>query len=257
MLPELVRRLVRATVPTEFLKKLDFPSDAEVQRPGYDGTTVVTQGTPFVPDGVGLWELGCEVGNAKGKADRDYEKRVEEHEGKVQAGDAEEISQATYIAVTPVDWQNADKWAKEKTSEKKFKEVRAYDSNRLEQWLWEASAVGLWLAQEILGPRDGVWDLNIHWENLQATLSCTIPPDVLLINREGLKGTFAKWLQHPAGELVDVFCAWVHSLPPNEAELIASRAIIAEKRDTWRDLATSVNPLILIRRASIGRRSRP
>ncbi len=46
--------------------------------------------------------------------------------------------------------------------------------------------------------------------------------------------------------MVDVFCAWVHSLPPNEAELIASRAIIVENRETWKALATSVNPLILI-----------
>lgn len=56
MLPELLRRLVRATVQPEQLKKLDFPSDAEVHRPNYDGTTVVMQGTLYVPDGVGLWE---------------------------------------------------------------------------------------------------------------------------------------------------------------------------------------------------------
>jgi hypothetical protein len=93
LLPELLRRLVRATVPADHLKKLDFPSEAEVHRPGYDGTTVTTKGTLYVPEGVGLWELGCEVGNARGKADRDYEKRIEEHEEKAKAGDAEDIGQ--------------------------------------------------------------------------------------------------------------------------------------------------------------------
>src|ERR1700719_2205509 len=80
LLPELVRRLVRATVATGSLKKFDFPSEGETQRPGYDGTTFVTTGTPFVPDGVALWELGCDVGNPKGKADDDYDKRVAEHD---------------------------------------------------------------------------------------------------------------------------------------------------------------------------------
>jgi hypothetical protein len=217
MLPELVRRLVRATVPPEHLKKFDFPSYGEIHRPGYDGTTLVTTGTPFVPDGIGLWELRCEVRNVKKKAESDYETRVKEHEEKVKAGSAEDIQQATYIAVTPLDWHRPEKWEEEKTAEKKFKEVRAYDSNRLEQWIWEAPAVGLWLAQEILGARNGVWDLASYWKALQSTLSRPIPADVLLTNREGIKSSFEKWIKAPSaelpvkapsvGELVDVFCA--------------------------------------------------
>ena len=214
------------------------------------------QGTLYVPEGVGLWELGCEVNAVKGKADRDYDTRIKEHDQKVKDGTGDDISQSTFIAVTPFDWHRPQEWAENKTRDKKFKEVRAYDSNRLEQWIWEAPAVGLWLAQEIFGHREGVWDLNSHWQDLQATLSHKIPPEVLLVNREGMKTTFAEWIQQPngelvikapsIGELVDVFCAWVHSLSPEESELIASRAIIVENRETWRALATSINPLILI-----------
>jgi hypothetical protein len=256
LLPELVRRLVRATVPTQNLEKFDFPSEGETQRPGYDGTTLVTTGTPFVPEGVGLWELGCKVNNPKGKANEDYQKRVSEHERKASAGVTEDIKQATYIAVTPCDWQRGQVWADGRTKEGKFKEVRAYDSNRLEHWIYEAPAVGLWLAQEILGPRDGVWDLETHWENLLGSLTYTISPEVLLANREEMRATFEKWLKGSNGqlavkapsvdELLDVFCAWAHSLPPEEAELVASRTIIVEDRDAWRSLATSVNPLILV-----------
>ena len=256
MLPELLRRLVRATVALEHLKKLDFPSEAETHRPGYDGTTVTAQGTLYVPEGVGFWELGSEVNKQKGKADGDYENRIREHEESVARGETADIAQATYIAVTALDWQGATKWAEARTAERRFKAVAAYDSNRLEQWIWEASAVGLWLAQVIHGRLDGVWDVQSHWEGVQATLNRPIPPDVLLVNRTKTASMFEQWLGSPSGvlavkapsreELVDFFCAWVKSLPPAQEEEVLSRAIIVENRDAWRSLATSRNPLILI-----------
>ena len=255
LLPELVRRLIRATVPPEDLKKLDFPSGAEVHRPGFDGTTVVTKATLYVPEGVAGWELGCD-GNVKGKAESDYNNRIRQHDEKIKAGGDDDISQTTFIAVSALDWHRPEDWVADKVKERKFKDVRAYDSNRLEQWIWEAPAVGLWLAQEIFGHRDGVSDVKSQWEGLQATLIRPIPPDVLLANRASMKSTFAEWLREPngqlvvrapsIGELVEVFCAWVHSLSPEEAELIASRAIIVENKETWKSLATSINPLILI-----------
>lgn len=182
--------------------------------------------------------MGCEVNNVKGKADRDYDTRINEHNQKLKDETAEDISESTFIAVTPLDWHRPEEWAEKKTGEKKFKGVRAYDSNRLEQWIWEAPAVGLWLAQEIFGHREGVWDLNSHWLDLQAILRHKIPPEVLLVNRDGMKATFSEWIQQPngelvvkapsIGELVDVFCAWVHSLPLNETEFGAKSRNLAE-----------------------------
>lgn len=75
LLPELLRRLVFATVPREHLQKVDFPSGAETQRPGYDGTTVTSQFTAFVPEGISFWELGTEDGPER-KAESDYQKRI-------------------------------------------------------------------------------------------------------------------------------------------------------------------------------------
>src|SRR5215471_7573694 len=82
MLPDLLRRLVFATVPRQHLQRIDFPSGAEIQRPGYDGTTATDQGTPFVPKGVSFWELGCVVNDPGAKAQRDYDKRIAEHRGR-------------------------------------------------------------------------------------------------------------------------------------------------------------------------------
>jgi hypothetical protein len=256
LLPELIRRLVFATVRREHLKKIDFPSGAEFQRPGYDGTTVVTQRTPFVPKGVCFWELGCDVNNPKVKAQSDYDKRIVEHQERIAKGETENLAEATYIAVTASDWQKGGDWVKDRNHDKVFLEVRAYDSNSLEHWIQDAPAVSLWLAQEIRGPLNGVIDLSEHWENVQATMRRPLPPKVLLVNRDNIGNVFLSWLDQPNGELtikapspaelVAVFCAWVQSLPTEQQDAISSRAIIVEERETWRALATSQQPLILI-----------
>lgn len=216
LLPDLLRRLVFATVPRENLKKIDFPSGAEVQRPGYDGTTVTTKTTPFVPEGVCFWELGCDA-NPKKKAQDDYDKRIKRHQERLNAGETENLAEVTYITVTALDWQKAEDWAKDRRTEGKFKDVQVYDSNRLEHWIQDAPAVGLWLAQKIKGKHDGVLDLEAHWANVQATLRRPLPPKILLVNRDGIGTSFSEWLNQPNGEmavkgpaaaeLVAVFCA--------------------------------------------------
>jgi hypothetical protein len=57
LLPELVSRLVKATVPRDELSKCEFSSEAETHRPGYDGITVTSKGTPYVPIGITYWEV--------------------------------------------------------------------------------------------------------------------------------------------------------------------------------------------------------
>src|SRR2546430_221243 len=98
MLPDLIRRLVFATVPREHLQKIDFPAGAETQRPGYDGTTSTLQGTAFVPKGIAFWELGCEIGHARGKAQKDYDTRIKEHQDRLAEGKTENLKETTFIA---------------------------------------------------------------------------------------------------------------------------------------------------------------
>src|SRR5262249_16768148 len=150
----------------------------------------------------------------------------------------------------------ATNWAEEKTGEGKFKEVRAYDSNSLEHWLLDAPAVGLWLAEQIGRRIQGVTDVANYWRNIQGTLKKALHPEILLINRQGTGKKLAEWLAgNPGplavratspGEVVDVFAAWVHTLPNAEADAVASRAIIVEDAETWKALATSKQSLILV-----------
>lgn len=256
MLPDLVRRLVFATVPREHLREIDFPSGTEVQRPGYDGTTLTDKATAFVPAGICVWELSCQKHDCRGKAQGDYDKRLAQHQQRLASGHSENLRETTFVAVTATDWQDAGKWADERTQDGHFKQVLAYDSSRLEQWIQDAPAVGLWLAQVILGPREGLEDLAAHWACLQQTLRQPLPPQVLLVNRETICQAFAKWLDASSSELVvqapstaeivAVFCAWVQTLSPPEQDAISSRAVIVEARESWRELATARQGLILV-----------
>ncbi len=281
LLPELIGRLVRATVPVGDLSKCDFASEAETHRPGYDGTTVTDKGTLYVPAGIAFWELGCDT-NPQKKAEDDYLKRISEHEERVKAGETDDISKAVYVAVTGRDWHDKKaprikktvkgskgknttqptiprgmaEWAKIKTKEKRFRTVEAYDSNRIEQWLREAPAVALWLARQMGKTISGIHDIKSYWLDIQATLQKPLPPEVLLVSRDDTAAAFKRWVEGSpcelpvrapsAMEVAAVFTAWVHTLPDTEANAISSRTIVVEDRETWISLCESLNSLILI-----------
>jgi hypothetical protein len=59
LLPELIRRLVLATLDRAHLQLINFPARKEVQRPGYDGTTLTDIERTQVPEGLRFWELSC------------------------------------------------------------------------------------------------------------------------------------------------------------------------------------------------------
>jgi hypothetical protein len=134
--------------------------------------------------------------------------------------------------------------------------IRAYDSSILAQWLLDAPAVGLWLAEQIGKRIQGVTDVAAYWRNMLGTLRKELPPEILLTNRQGTAKKLAEWAAGNPGplavratsprEVVDVFAAWVHALPIAEADAVASRTIIVEDAETWKALATSKQSLILI-----------
>ena len=124
-LPRLVRRLIHGTVPRAL--RVGFPAGESVQMGGWDGIVEVQAGNAFVPEGTSAWELGASKA-VKGKADRDYKKRTATRLGI-------EPSESTFVFVTPRRWANKSKWASERTEEGKWRDVRAYDADDLEEWL--------------------------------------------------------------------------------------------------------------------------
>ena len=93
-LPELIRRLILATVPMPSL--LDMPSGSSVWLPGWDGLLVTAEGNAWVPDGASAWEFSLEK-NPRSKATADYKKRTENPEGV-------DRTKTTFVFVTPRKW---------------------------------------------------------------------------------------------------------------------------------------------------------
>lgn len=136
-LPVLVRRLIRETTPG--LAQLTFPGGDAVNLPGFDGRTIGTTGTPWVPGGDAIWEMGCSKDPAT-KAQSDFAKRS----GEVPAAEQASLS---FVFVTPRRWPGRGDWASEAKRKGAWADVRAYDATDLETWLEEAPSTRRWLGK--------------------------------------------------------------------------------------------------------------
>ncbi len=163
LLPQLIRMLVRATI--ESPKLVRFSAGEGVQRHGWDGIVEVAHGNDFVPDGISRWELSVEK-SPVGKATEVFDQRAKEDRGF-------DLSQRTFVFVTPCKWDNKSKakWCDERRSLKIWRDVLVWDSTDLEQWLEIAPAVDQWIARRTGLKPDGITDLSEHWENLRESFT--------------------------------------------------------------------------------------
>ena len=120
-LPELIRRLILATVPE--LSRLNMPSGSAVWLPGWDGHLTAEEGNAWVPKGSSAWELSCrrDVG---AKANDDYRKRTDPPQGVPDA-------MATFVFITARQWSGKEQWAEARRDDGKWADVRAYDASDL------------------------------------------------------------------------------------------------------------------------------
>ena len=139
------------------LQKVDFPGNDDAERPGWDGLVESSSGTPWIPSGASGWEFGVNA-NVNGKADGDFAKRV-------QLIDSAERANITFVFVTPRRWHNKTAWVAKKKSENLWKDVRAYDSSDLEQWMEQSLVAQTWFANQMNRPSVGVRTLDRCWND--------------------------------------------------------------------------------------------
>lgn len=150
------------------LRHIDFPGNDNAERPGWDGTSDASEGNPWVPEGLCGWEFGTSE-NVKAKAQADYDKSV-------GAISAKEMAETIFIFVTPRCWVGKNQWVEERKSEKKWKDVRAYDASDLEQWLEQSTAGQTWFANETNLPTQGTRSLDKCWEKWSNAASPPLSP---------------------------------------------------------------------------------
>jgi addiction module HigA family antidote len=149
------------------ITKLDFPGNDDAERPGWDGSTEAAQGTPWIPEGVSGWEFGANL-DPKAKADGDFAKSVK---SVLQA----ERDRMTFVFVTPRHWPGKDDWVKAQQAKRMWRDVRAYDSSDLEQWLEHSIAAQVWFAHEMGKTTRGVRTLDQCWADWANVAEPSLP----------------------------------------------------------------------------------
>lgn len=151
----LLRTLVNSTC--RGITKSDFPGNDDAERSGWDGYIDSAQPTPWIPDGLSGWEFGTNQ-QIKGKADGDFAKSV-------KATKKPERNQTTFVFVTPRHWPGKKDWIQENKAKGQWKDVRAYDSSDLEQWLEQSVSAQTWFANETRRPGISVRSLDKCWSD--------------------------------------------------------------------------------------------
>ena len=247
-LPELIRKLILATVPRTSL--LRIPSGSSVRLSGWDGVLEVEGGNAWVPKGTSTWEISCERGVAA-KASKDYEKRTTDPLGI-------DPSETTLLFVSARLWKGKDSWIEQRRAEGNWHDIKFLDSVDLAAWLEQAPAVAEWFAK-LIGklPETGVEPLDEWWQTWSSMASPPLTPDLVVAGRDSQVAAVSQWLQQTANRY------YVKGSTPEEAiaflaacgkkhetgwgaELFA-RALVVKTPDAWRSLERHPMPLVLIR----------
>ena len=248
VLPELVRRLILATVP--LLEYLDMPSGSSVRMPGWDGRLSVSDGNPWVPSGTSAWEFSCE-NNPKRKADEDYEKRTANPRG-------ETVSQTTFVFVTTRRFRDKDEWMNNRRQEGHWADVCALNVDDLIAWLEQAPAVAGWFARKIGKlPETGVVPLDEWWEEWSSATQPQIIPELVLAGRSAEVDALGEWAKGAPGhwyvqgdirdEAIAFLAGAAHSAAEQWGAALLAKALVVKTEDAWRSLERHALSLVLVR----------
>ncbi len=252
-LPELIRRLVMATVPMPSL--LDMPSGSSVGLPGWDGLLVVEKGNRWVPNGASAWEFSCEK-NPKRKTSADYKKRTADPQGV-------DKSKTTFVFVTSRRWTCKREWTRERREDGQWADVRVLDADDLVAWLEQAQAVALWFAR-LIGklPATGFVPLDEWWDHWSAAATPRISPELVTAGRQDQVKNIARWFQggpddyyvqgDTREEAIAFLAASARLSTSQWGKTLLAKAIVALTPDAWRSLEGHSSPLVLVRDFSGG-----
>ena len=248
VLPELVRRLILATIPLpEFL---DMPSGSSVRMPGWDGLLSTSEGNAWVSSSASAWEFSCD-NSPKQKADEDYEKRTANSQSVI-------ASQTTFVVVTARRFRGKNEWMNERQQEGHWAGVRALDADDLTAWLEQAPAVAGWFARKIGKlPEAGVVPLDEWWEEWSSATQPQIIPELVLAGRSAEVDALGEWAKGAPGhwyvqgdtrdEAIAFLAGAAHSAAEHWGAALLAKALVVKTEDAWRSLERRALPLVLVR----------
>ena len=175
-LPLLVRRLIAETA--QGLQELDMPGGSGTAAGGFDGVVVARGDSLDVPLGTSVWELSVRR-DAQRKADEDYDSR---HDG--PPGYA--ATSVTYVQLILAPWKKSRTWQAARTKQRRWREVRAYNLDKIHGWLDRAPATTLWLAEQLGKALPGVRPLEAWFDDTwMPSTRVPLGPEFVLAGRSG------------------------------------------------------------------------
>ena len=247
-LPELVRRLILATIPQT--SSISMPSGSSVRMPGWDGLLEVSEGNMWVPQGRSAWEFTCDK-DSKQKADEDYEKRTGNSLGI-------DRTQTTVVLVTTRRWSGKSDWVTTRKGESCWSDVRFLDADDLVVWLEQAPAVAGWFSNLIGKLLDkGVVPLGEWWEHWNSATQPQITPDLVLAGRRDQVDDLQEWAEGNADswyvraynrdEAIAYLAAAASDAVSTWGPTLLSRSLVVQTEDAWSSLEHHPYPLVLVR----------
>lgn len=247
LFPVLIRRLIAETASG--LASLDVPGGSGTSTGGFDGVATTGAATTFVPAGTSVWELSVEQKPAK--ADDDYDKRTE-------APDGLPTSDVTYVQVLLAPWRDARSWASDRAAQGRWRDVLAYNLDRVDAWLETAPATTAWLAARLGKALPGVFSVWDWWQDTWLP-STRVPLDtaIVLAGREAAADAFLASLEaglrlvSVSGDLrPEEFKAFVAAALSLRGELdnttLATRTLFVSDATSLRQLVAQRQPMLLV-----------
>jgi len=255
-MPGLVADLIWATASK--FRRLRFLQGDKGQVRGFDGYLDVDSNSPFVPNGMSVWEFGTS-GAGKTKAESDYKKRTDEV-------DKETRAECTLVIVTPRTWDTptvkVEDWLAEKNDLKEWKSVAYLDGPLLEDWLAKCPAVASrWASCELrVAPQYGVLSTEEFWQSFSSRFAPPLVEDVLLAGRETQAEELLRSLAQEDGrlafsadtpdEVIAFTVAAIRMAPETVRRPLEARTVIVETEDAARFLINTSNLIYLPRNAA-------
>lgn len=244
--PRLVRELIERN--NDQLVEAEMRAAEGTGLPGYDGVTRAARGSPLVPQGLAVWELGTGIDPAR-KANEDYASRTADPLGRDPATTA-------FVFVTPREWREKQDWAMAKRAEGVWADVRAFDVDDIEQALIRAPAVHYRFSEVVGKPSHGAQSIEDWWARFCELSSPPLDADLVLAGRPDAAAELLRIfegetrltaIQAPSVDDVLAFVAAsiMSSNDQTRADLL-SRSLIVRDAYTLRTLDVEQGLLILI-----------
>ena len=245
-LPRLIRRLI--SHENDRVVRLDMRSGEGVGVVGYDGVVQANKGTPFVPEGLSVWEMGTGA-DPRGKANKDYKKRTEDP-GRIKQ------EETTFVFLTSRRWNDKSSWEDEKHEEGKWLDVRAYDVDDIERALEGAPVAHILFSEAVGKGANDVQSLEDWWSRFSALTSPPITSDLVLAGRREAAASLLSLVDEDrrrttirgrsAEDVLAFVASVVSSVPEDAKDALFARCLVVRDPSALRRLGGGTGLLLLV-----------